>query len=152
MIDRIEITATDDLTEIQRISDLVEHFGRSNRLPARTIFHVNLALDELLTNLIHYGYQAHNPLHHDIRIRLMLDDEGLTTEFRDNGCAFDPLQASPPDLDLAVEDKPIGGLGIHFVLSVMDEVRYRRQDGFNRLTMRQRLVRHSRTGQPAHNG
>ena len=54
----------------------------------------------------------------------------------DDGRPFDPLTEAPePDLESAIEDRPIGGLGVHLVRTMMDEVRYRREEGKNRLTL-----------------
>jgi anti-sigma regulatory factor (Ser/Thr protein kinase) len=150
MTNRIQISATRDLAEIKRVSTLVEEFGQSNGLPSRMIFHVNLALDELITNLITYGYPDREPGDGDIRIDLVLDAGALTTQLRDDGFAFNPLEAPPPDLDLPVEEKPIGGLGIHFVLTVMDDVQYRYEDGFNHLTMRQNVTDGANVGGANH--
>ncbi len=53
----------------------------------------------------------------------------------DDGIAFDPLIAPPPDLDSDIEDRPIGGLGVYLVKEMMDEVEYARADGRNRVTL-----------------
>lgn len=133
---QIQLSARRDFAEIHRINQVVARFGRAHHLPPQIVFRVNLALEELLTNVIKYGYPEKVTGNEEIRVHLRLDDDGLTTELRDNGCAFNPLDAPPPDLDLPLEKKPIGGLGIHFVLSVMDNVRYRREGDFNHITMR----------------
>ena len=54
----------------------------------------------------------------------------------DDGIAFDPLEVPPPDLESSLEDRPVGGLGVHFMLTLMDEVTYRREGDRNVLTMR----------------
>ena len=72
---------------------------------------------------------------------LALEGDELTIRVEDDGRAFDPLQAPPPDLDLPLEERPVGGLGIHIVRSVMDAVEYQRRGGRNVLTMRKTIGR-----------
>jgi serine/threonine-protein kinase RsbW len=63
----------------------------------------------------------------------------VTAEVEDDGRAFNPLEAAAPNLDASIDERPIGGLGIHLVRSVMTSVEYRRQDGRNVLTMKKKL-------------
>ena len=70
------------------------------------------------------------------RIRLSLAGNGVWVEFSDQGRAFDPASAPPPDLDSPLESRRIGGLGVHLVTQLMSDIRYQRSNGWNRLTMR----------------
>ena len=71
-----------------------------------------------------------------IEIRLGRDGDVITIEVEDDGKAVRPAAArSAPDTDAALEDREPGGLGIHFVRTLMDTVEYRRAAGRNRLTM-----------------
>ncbi|PKL55888.1 MAG: ATP-binding protein, partial [Methanomicrobiales archaeon HGW-Methanomicrobiales-6] len=63
------------------------------------------------------------------------DDDAVRVTIIDDGVAFDPLTAPPPPLDVPAEERPIGGLGIHFIRTVMDSVTYARKDGKNVLSM-----------------
>ena len=74
------------------------------------------------------------------RWSLSVGDGVVMAEISDDGRAFDPLQVPPPDLDADLELRPIGGLGVHFMKTLMDEVAYRREGGRNILTMRKRFV------------
>ena len=72
----------------------------------------------------------------DIEISLFSDDERVTVEISDDGRPFNPLtELEPPDVDAPLGDRPIGGLGVHLVRTLMDEMHYSRQDGKNRLAM-----------------
>lgn len=128
------LTAANDLAEIRRVIAALETFGEDHALPPRVVTHMSLALDELMTNIITYGFDTPGP--HSITLTLDLDDDALTVELNDGGRPFNPLQMPPPDLDLEIEDRPIGGLGIHLVRKMMDDVRYARTDGRNVLTLR----------------
>jgi anti-sigma regulatory factor (Ser/Thr protein kinase) len=129
----LSITLINDRSEIERLGGLIDRYAEENRLSPEIAFHVNLALDEVVTNVIMHGYEDGG--RHEIQIRLELGADALTVEVEDDGRAFNPLDAPPPVLDLSIEDRPIGGLGIHFVRSVMSRITYRREGGRNILTM-----------------
>lgn len=129
----LHLTIRTDLAEIGRIAAQVEAFCKERGLGADVAHAVNLSLDELLTNTISYGYD--DAAGHVIDVELAAGNDRLTVLVRDDGRAFDPTQAAEPDLDADIDDRMLGGLGIHFVRSVMDEVRYRRSGGYNLLTL-----------------
>ncbi|HEX4193960.1 MAG TPA: ATP-binding protein, partial [Stellaceae bacterium] len=68
------------------------------------------------------------------------EGEMIVTELSDDGRAFDPLNAPPPDLDSAIEDRRIGGLGVHLVKTMMDDVTYAYRDGRNHVTLRKKIA------------
>ena len=76
---------------------------------------------------------------HPIVVRLSVREGVLTAHVEDDGRAFNPLEAPAPDIDAGIDERPIGGLGIHLVRSVMSSVEYRREDGRNILIMTKQL-------------
>ena len=100
-------------------------------------FFISLAIEELVTNCIKYGYDDAGE--HIIDIVLSVADHTLTMTVVDDGHPFDPLSVPPPDLSLAIEDRPIGGLGIHMLRELADSMTYERRDATNRLTLVKRL-------------
>jgi serine/threonine-protein kinase RsbW len=100
-------------------------------------FFVGLAIEELVTNCIKYGYD--DAAEHTIDIVLSVADHTLTMTVVDDGHPFNPLSAPPPDLSLAIEDRPIGGLGIHMLRELTDNMTYERRDGTNRVTLTKRM-------------
>jgi serine/threonine-protein kinase RsbW len=130
-------TLVNDRSEIERLGRLVDAFGEAEGLHPDAIFSVTLALDEVVTNIIRYAHD--DGRQHVIAVRLTVESGVLRAEVEDDGRDFNPLQAPPPDLDASLEERPIGGLGIHLVRSVMSSVAYRRQAGRNVLTMEKRL-------------
>ena len=134
MSDPLMLILANRMSEIERLSAEVDRFGADHDLHDETLFQLQLVLDELVSNVIKYAYSDGGD--HEILVRIEADDGGWQAEIRDSGKAFDPLKAAPPLLDAAIEDRPIGGLGIHIVLSMMDSVTYRREDGCNVLTVR----------------
>jgi serine/threonine-protein kinase RsbW len=74
-----------------------------------------------------------------VELSLELDDREARLELRDDGQPFDPLGAPAPDLESPMEERGLGGLGIHLVKELADDIQYRREAGFNFLLLRKRL-------------
>ena len=133
----LHLTLRNDLSELARIADVIESHGESRGWPAKWVLNLNLSLDELITNTVSYGYQDTDE--HEIRVTLSERNGALVTVLEDDGIAYDPFTSAPaPDLEAGVEERPIGGLGVYFVKTLMDEVAYERIDDHNRITLIQR--------------
>ncbi len=137
MVAQASIQLKNDLAELERLSQAIADFGAESGLSAQFLFSVNLALGEIVTNVISYGYEDSGD--HMITVRFLLGEGELTAEVEDDGRPFNPLDAPEPDLDAPLEDRPIGGLGIHLVRKVMDRLEYRRRAGKNLLVMKKRV-------------
>lgn len=135
--ERTTFTLTNRLVELERAGRLLAEFGRSHRVPAETTFACDLALGELLTNVISYGYE--DGREHEIVVRLSIAEGEMVVEVEDDGRPFDPLAAPAPDLAAPLAERPVGGLGLHLVRSVMDDVEYHRRHGRNRLVLRKAM-------------
>ena len=121
------------VAELERISDAVKAFGEQQNWPANLIFKVNLVLEELGINIIKNGYDDGL---HDFEIVLTSEPDTLKVEVIDDGRPFDPLNDAPiPDLESSLDDRPVGGLGIYLVRSMVDRMHYRRTGDQNRLTL-----------------
>jgi anti-sigma regulatory factor (Ser/Thr protein kinase) len=134
----MELRFANDLGALADLAERVERFGAEQRLPARIVNALNVVLDEAVSNAINHGYDA--GARGEIAVRLRREPDGVTVEIEDDGRAFDPLQAPPPDLTLPLEQRPIGGLGIHLIRNLMDEVSYARIGSRNVLKMAKRLA------------
>ena len=115
----------------------VEEFCVARKISAKIVYRFNLSLDEVLTNIISHGLTQGR---HEIAVSVALDDGNLVANVSDDGPAFDPLSAPAPDIRAPIEERKIGGLGIHLLRTLMDAVEYRRADGRNHLTFRIRAV------------
>ena len=125
------------LSELARVAEEIEAHGEARDWPAKWILNINLSLDELITNTVSYGYRDADE--HEIRITLTEQDRSIVVVVEDDAIAFDPFTSAPaPDLEAGVEERRIGGLGVYFVKTLMDEVAYERVDGVNRITLVQR--------------
>ncbi len=135
--DQQTIGLANDLQEIARVAEAVEDFCARIGAPAKAAFQIGLALDELLTNTISYGFPDGG--RHQIVVELAREGADIVVELIDDGVAFNPLDAPPPDLEASLEDRKIGGLGVHFVRTTMDAVAYSRRGGRNHLQLRKRF-------------
>jgi anti-sigma regulatory factor (Ser/Thr protein kinase) len=131
------VTLRNSLSEIARLPHAVESFGSRHALPTRLIFEVNLALEEIVTNVISYAYD--DDADHDIVVRLTMQAGELAVQVEDDGRAFNPLEVVAPLLDVPLHERPIGGLGVHLVRKLADAVEYRRQDATNILVITKRV-------------
>jgi serine/threonine-protein kinase RsbW len=136
-MDRMERRIANRWEEMPDIVAMVERFGAEHACPSQVINDVNVVLDEVLSNIISYGYEDGEQS--DILVRLDYRPGEVLVEVEDAGKPFDPLKAPPPDLGVPLEARQVGGLGIHFIKSLMDDVAYARVDGKNRLRLRKKL-------------
>lgn len=133
----LALSLKNDPAEIARLAALVVEFGARHHLPPTVVSHFNIALDEAVSNIIAHAHG--DPGLHEIAVRIALADGALSVELSDDGRAFDPRAAPEPDLDAPLDDRQVGGLGIHLVRRLMDEVHYRREGGRNHLSFAKRV-------------
>ncbi|HEX8751627.1 MAG TPA: SpoIIE family protein phosphatase, partial [Nitrospira sp.] len=113
----LELTLTNRSSELQRLVSELGRFGQNHRISEQDVHALSLALDEVITNTIAYGYDDQQA--HEIVVRLTLANGRLSAWVEDDGRPFNPLTAPQPDLTSDLEDRPVGGLGIHLVRSLM---------------------------------
>ena len=123
-----------DRSELKTLRRHLTHFGQVNGLSETFISEINICLDELFTNIVLYGFK--DDLEHIIRFRLNLSGNALIINMEDNGIPFNPLLNKDPELPADISDVKIGGLGIHIVKKLMDDMGYERNRGKNRLTLK----------------
>ena len=113
----------------------VEAFGTAHGLHPKIIFHLTLVLDELVTNIISYGYADFDE--HPIDVTIVLEGDILTIRVEDDSEPFNILEAPEPELDVPLDEraKPVGGLGIHLIKNMVHRIHYQRENGKNVLTL-----------------
>lgn len=126
-----------EVREIERLHGLVRRFGELHEVPSRALYAVNLALDELVTNTILYGFD--DATGQELCVRVTVTGVELHGELADEGRAFNPLEVPAPNLDAPLRDRELGGLGLHLVRSLMDRLDYRREGAKNVLTLMKRI-------------
>ncbi|MBH0200540.1 MAG: SpoIIE family protein phosphatase, partial [Nitrospira sp.] len=100
---------------------------------------LNMALDDLLNNVVQYAF-PNDQAEHRIVVEGDVRDGSVVLIITDDGVPFNPLTVAPPDLSLLLHEREIGGLGIHLVKSMFDEVMYHRDVGHNVLTIKKKLA------------
>ena len=138
MKSRMALTVRNDTIELVRLNEFLEGFWAENGLPEDLALDVTLALEEMFLNVVQHGYLDAGE--HDIRVGLALERGHVSLTIEDDGVPFNPMEVAPPDTNAPVEQRKIGGLGIHLVQSVMDGIEYSREHDRNRLVMRKRIA------------
>jgi len=133
----LDMTLINQLTEIDRFKESFNAFSEENKIPTPIRRELNMVFDELLNNVISYAYQDDGE--HEIEVRVEVARERLVVSIADDGIPFNPFDADKPDTGLALEERTLGGLGIHLVLKVMDKVSYKRRTDKNVLTLVKKL-------------
>lgn len=139
MSDTLSITLINRTDELERLSRAIGRFADTHGFPEDVTHAIHLALDEVVANVIRHAHGDGDE--HQIGVELSLGKGLVTIEVNDDGVAFNPLAMPPPDLDLPIDQRQPGGLGIHIIKATMDGLDYRRSKGRNRLTMVKMLGR-----------
>jgi serine/threonine-protein kinase RsbW len=137
MTQEASLTFANDLAELERLSRVIEEFARRHALPPNVAFDLQVAANEIFTNVVLHGFTDDG--RHEIVVRLMVGPDEVTVEIEDDGRPFDPSSVPPPRLDQPLADRPVGGLGLHLARRVTDAMEYRRQAERNVVRMRKRL-------------
>jgi anti-sigma regulatory factor (Ser/Thr protein kinase) len=131
------VTIANDLEELGKVVAEFDKFAEAHGLADRLRRSMSLVFDELLNNTISYAYPDGGE--HSIEIKIAIIGDKLEVTVLDDGVPFNPFAQTAPDTSLAMEDRDIGGLGIHLVNKVMDETHYTRRTSMNVVTLIKRL-------------
>ena len=133
-----EFVIQNDLQQLDSLMEQVLGFCMQIGVSENILFDIRLAIEEAVTNTIRHGYDDRHT--HTIRLTTELRNGNLILQVEDDAKAFNPLKAPDPDLNLPIEKKQPGGLGIYLIKKVMDDVEYERVDGKNILRMKKMLA------------
>jgi serine/threonine-protein kinase RsbW len=117
---------------VPELLDRLEGFAEQQSLPPKVAHRLAVVCEELAANVAMHGAGEGGATYVEIVVELVAGQ--LRLKIEDDGRPFDPLAEAAPDTELAVEEREIGGLGIHFVRSMVQDITYRRVDTLNRLT------------------
>lgn len=132
---RLDLRA--DLADLKRANDALADLAGRMGWSHEVLFQLRLVLEESMINVISYGSEDGRLAR--VRLDLYQDGETVRLELSDDGVAFDPSSLPTPDLSLDIEHRPIGGLGVYLIRTMMDSVSYRREGGWNRLLLTKAL-------------
>ncbi len=116
------IQIPNDRDQIDSVRKFFDQFGEENQLSEKVVHDIQMALDELLTNIVNYGYEDDGE--HIIDVRFEVGGKNLKVEIVDDAKPYNMLEREDPDTTLSVEDKPIGGLGVYLVKQLMSHTEY----------------------------
>jgi anti-sigma regulatory factor (Ser/Thr protein kinase) len=133
----LSLVVANERREIARLMERVEQQCHEWGLSEDDTVNLNLILDEIVSNVIRHGYD--DEAAHEINVVVGLAGDVARIRIEDDGKPFNPLEAPPPDLDLPIEQRPIGGLGIFIARSLADSIDYRRERGRNVLTLTKKV-------------
>ena len=128
---RIEVTPS--IFMLTSVNEMIEAFGNANNVPEDKIFLINLQVDELLTNYVRHSIQKVRKPKIEVTVRVLRDK--VVLQVVDTGPPFNPDDAPKPDLESGIDDRQIGGLGLHLVRSYCDRMQHRAIKTFNCLTI-----------------
>ena len=134
MAQKLSVSLSNSYEELPRLAKDVALFLQRQGFSSKTVFYAELALEEIVTNIIKYGFEDMAP--HLINVFFEAERKEITIVCEDDGRAFNPLLAPKPNLDAPVLERKVGGLGIYLVREMMDAVVYRREGDKNYITMR----------------
>jgi anti-sigma regulatory factor (Ser/Thr protein kinase) len=138
MAGALSLVLASDLAEIPRLAAAVEAFADSRGLPPAAASALSLALEEVVANAIRHGYG--DGAEGAVRVAVAEEEGRLVAVVEDNAAPFDPFALPPPDTAAPLEDRSVGGLGVHLVRTLMDEARYDRTADGNRITLIKQLA------------
>ena len=137
MKEPLSLHIKNDLREIEGMTQEIASWCRKQALLEELEFQIDLVLDELVSNVIRH--ELMDDKEHFIDVRMSCDDHELILEVEDDGIPFNPFDNPIPDINKPIEERRVGGLGIHLVRQIMGTFAYERRDGKKYLLMKKRL-------------
>ena len=122
-----------EMAQLSILSEAMERFGSEHALAPKPLVQLQVALDEIVSNVIKYAWPEGGT--HEIRVRITFDSGKMTIDIADDGRSFDPRRALPPERPPAGQRPRPGGVGLHMVKQFMDGFEYARIDGWNHSTL-----------------
>lgn len=130
----VRVTVKNRIEDLLRVNSVFESFATQHDIGGRLRYHLLVSIEEILTNIIKYGFDEEGI--HPVHVTFRHIHGHIEMEFEDRGREFNPLEIEEPDLNTPIENRQLGGLGIHLVRQMMDEAKYRREGDRNILILR----------------
>ena len=122
-----------DTDELSGVMEYLENELSKIECPDKILMQISLCVEEIFVNIAKYAYSRDDG---EVAIGILYKDEKLIICFEDSGQPFNPILKETPDISESVDDRPIGGLGIHIVKKMMDETSYEYINGMNVFTIK----------------
>ncbi len=125
MREQLKFKIHNDFKELKILNRSIRTFLSSINIPSKTIYNVDLILEEMITNIIKYGYDDNGK--HKVEINLNITSKHIRIRIIDDGKEFNPVLSPTPETDIPLEDMKIGGLGIYIVKNISkNNIKYKR--------------------------
>jgi anti-sigma regulatory factor (Ser/Thr protein kinase) len=124
----------DDINEINQIEIIVDRINTTHSISEKVNYHLNLILEELISNMILYGFLQKSASNF-IDVLIQMNQNELSIQLIDNGISFNPLEQETVNINKNLEERAIGGLGIFFVKTFAKKIKYKRINEQNHLSL-----------------
>lgn len=126
-----------DKNEVEKISEFVNNFLEPFNVNQKDLSQIDIVIDEICSNIFNYAYEGKKG---NIEVDVSYENDEVTIDFIDNGAPFNPLEKEDPNINLSLEERKVGGLGIYIVKQMMDSVSYRySEEKQNILTIKKKV-------------
>jgi len=132
MSQRYQITHAAELESLQKFRDFITACCEEHDIASETVLELKLAVDEACTNVIVHGYKGMDP--GSIILSFRIEPDRILVQITDFGHVFEPASAPKPDVEAALEDRKMGGLGLFLIYQTMDNIDYQSSEEGNILT------------------
>lgn len=129
MAESVELTVPADSAALAAVQSALEVFCEVHAVGPRPAYVLSLVVEELVANVINHAYRGMRA--GPVRVRIAADESAISGEISDDGPPFDPTAAEAPDVEANLDDRPIGGLGVHIVRTLVDAIDYARDRDSN---------------------
>ena len=129
---RFQITRAAELESLQVFRGFITECCARYDIPDDIVFDLKLAVDEACTNIITHGYKGMDP--GSIILSFRIEPDRILVQITDFGHVFEPAEAPQPDVQAALEDRELGGLGLFLIYQTMDNIDYQASEEGNTLT------------------
>ncbi len=131
------ISLPNDVAKVPELAEFVDGVCEEAGLDMPTTMQLNLAVEEAVVNVMDYAYPAGTE--GEVLVDAKVEDGLWQIVITDHGAPFDPTAKAEVDTTLPAEQRKIGGLGIHLIRNIMDEVSYMRVGDSNVLTLKKKI-------------
>ena len=133
MTHAVDVRIRNDVSDIGIVRDTLDNLAREFGIPVRALTQLQVALDEVVSNVIHYSWDDGGQ--HEFLVRITVQPDRVDLEIFDDGREFDPMTAPSPNHAPEGQRPRPGGLGIHMINKLVDYFTYERIDGRNHTTL-----------------
>ena len=134
---KISFKVSNRLSELETLCKKIDQYGVQLGIPNKCMFEVHLVLEELFTNITCYGHR--DDKEHWVQVSISCKNDIMTIQIEDDGIPFNPLEFKKPNIECALEDRDIGGIGIHLVKHYINDCIYERRGNKNILIIKKTI-------------